>query len=173
MPTKSPPGARQKKVKPRKPAAKKAPSPKITARRKRAAAATVAGKAASKIAQAEGVSRVTISKDLRSAEARLEVAKLLDSYAPYIELLMERALLAIDSALEAKRTVVLSCGGGVTEAKTLAEPDYLIRLAGIKRLAELVRLGRAAPTQNNEQPAVAGWKYEHFRSLVKKHEVAQ
>jgi hypothetical protein len=143
---------------------------KRTARRKRAVAGAVAGRSTSEIARDQDCSRTTIAADLKSAEARMEGERLIARYSPYIDQLLEKALLRIGDALDAKRVVVLAVGLGITEASELEYADYNVRLAAVKRLAEIIRLARPAGVKTpEEEDAGRSWSHADFRSLIEKH----
>lgn len=150
-------------------ARKKPAAAKRTARRKRAVAGLVAGKSPAQIARDEGCSRETIDSDLRSDEAQLEASKLIDRYSPFIELLLQKALIRIDQALDARRVAILSFKSGITRAVRLKTPDYAAQMAAIKRIEGLAKLGRSPRKAASADTPLDDGTYESWTRLQEKH----
>ena len=119
---------------------------KQTARRNRVAEGLAAGDSITDIAKREGLSRQWLSEIANCPEVRQRIAQLVDSQAERVEASFTRALDVIDAAMQAKdhknASIRFVDKDGNIRYYLRTWPDHYARLAGVKRLQDLLTAGR-------------------------------
>lgn len=169
-PRKTPAKKRAAPVPKKKPAAKRK-KPKTSAATKARRSATaqklIAGKSVVEVAKETGVSRATAYRDAASSQVRYQVAVAIDRHHKVIDQILEKSLMRLSQALDAKRLVVVSNGDGRQEIAEIEDADLAadhgIRIKAISQLAKLATIGRALPRDSEQDRPIT---FEQFQSLL-------
>lgn len=134
----------------------------------RVVAATLAGKSVKAIGQAEGLGRNAVAAVLRSPGSQQLILELVRFNYSRIEKLFAGCLKAIDDGLKADKVVVAGKG------RLNLGPDHFARLTAVKRLLDVVSLGRpTAKSDDNENSAPKQITYEDLCRIMKERETVQ
>ena len=149
------------------------PSPKRTARKKRAttsAARVIAGETVAAIATTENVSRRTVERDLRSPAAAGFIRSALQEHEGEVRELLALSLRVIRAGLEADHVDVirsLDHDSGESEVVHVGRPDlpaHEIRLKASDRLYRLLQLGLEGEAAQGDGQFRVSW--EEFERRV-------
>ena len=120
----------------------------------------------SEVAKETGVSRATAYRDAASSQVRFQVALAIDRHSKAIDQILEKSLMRVSQALDAKRLVVVSKDGNqeiaeIEDADLAA--DHGIRMKAIGTLAKLATIGRALPRESEQDRPIT---FEQFQTLL-------